>query len=150
MTLSPNEIQQLATAIAEHLAGRPTTEKMVDGDGAAEILACSRPTIERLTRDDEIPSFKFGRLRRYLPSELLSCKSKEGDRMSHRDPLSAPVPVSAIASDADLQLDLAQHGRCAPKCVCCGDQQNRAADDGQLNCELCRGCYVDALPKADD
>ena len=78
MSLSPDEIQRIAEAIAELLAGRPTTEKMVDVNGAAEILACSVPTIERLTRDDEIPSFKFGRLRRYLPSKLLSCKTMRG------------------------------------------------------------------------
>ena len=129
MSLSPDEIQRIAEAISELLAGHPTNDVMLDVNGAAELLACSVPTIERLTRTGEIPSVKFGRLRRYRRSKLLSCKTKEGDRKSDRDPLRAPVPVSAITSNADLRLDLAQHGLCAPGCVCCGDEPSHIADE---------------------
>ena len=78
MSLSPNEIQQLATAIAEQLAGHPTNDVMLDVNGAAELYACSVPTIERLTRTGEIPSIKLGRLRRYRRSELLALQNEKG------------------------------------------------------------------------
>ena len=77
MSLSPNEIQQLATAIAELLAGQPTNDVMLDVHGAAELFACSVPTIERLTRTGEIPSVKVGRLRRYRRAELLALQNEK-------------------------------------------------------------------------
>ncbi len=78
MSLSPVEIHRLATLIAEQLAARATNDAMLDTHGAAELLACSVPTIERLTRTGEIPSVKLGRLRRYRRSELLSLQNEKG------------------------------------------------------------------------
>ena len=78
MSLSPNEIQQLATAIAEQLAAHTTNDAMLDNLGAARLLDCSVPTIERLTRTGEIPSVKLGRLRRYRRSELLALQNEKG------------------------------------------------------------------------
>ena len=54
--MTPFEIQQLADAIAERLACRATGDTMLDALGAAALLACSVPTIERLTKSGEIPS----------------------------------------------------------------------------------------------
>ena len=74
MSLSRFEIQEIAIAIAEQLAGHTVNDSMLDSHRAAELLACSVPTIERLTRTGEIPSVKVGRLRRYRRSELMAMK----------------------------------------------------------------------------
>ena len=78
MSLTPFEIQQLADAIAERLACRATGDVMIDALGAASLLACSVPTIERLTKSGAIPSVKVGRLRRYRRSDLLGLNEKGG------------------------------------------------------------------------
>ena len=73
--MTPVEINQLADQVAERvlalLNSRPS-EEFVDKHRAAEILGISVPTLERRTADGSIPSHKIGRLRRYLPSELLN------------------------------------------------------------------------------
>ena len=51
------------------------------------------------------------------------------------------IPDSAIASLAELLLDLSQHEPCEPGCIRCGNEPSHIADDGQYYCELCRGCY---------
>jgi excisionase family DNA binding protein len=72
--MTPSEIDALADQVAERvvarMAGRPS-ETFIDVYKAAELLGCSVPTVERLTRSGAIPSVKVGRLRRYRPSELL-------------------------------------------------------------------------------
>ena len=78
MSLSPIEITQLADAIAERLASRDTGDVFLDTLGAAALLACSVPTIERRTKSGEIPSVKVGRLRRYRRSVLLALNEKGG------------------------------------------------------------------------
>lgn len=78
MSMTPFEIQQLADAIAEHLACRSESDAMMDAHGAASLLACSVPTIERLTKSGLIPSVKVGRLRRYRRSDLLALNEKGG------------------------------------------------------------------------
>ena len=77
--MTPIEIQQLADAIAERLASRATVETMLDALGAAALLACSVPTIERLTKSGAIPSVKVGRLRRYRRADLMALENKKGD-----------------------------------------------------------------------
>lgn len=77
--MTPFEIQQLADAIAERLASRATVETMLDALGAAALLACSVPTIERLTKSGAIPSVKVGRLRRYRRADLMALENKKGD-----------------------------------------------------------------------
>ncbi len=75
--MTPYELEQLADAVAEKVAARLAehdTDALVDVHGAAALLSCSAPTVERLTRTGEIPSHKYGRLRRYRPSELLAKK----------------------------------------------------------------------------
>jgi excisionase family DNA binding protein len=73
--VTPVEINLLADQVAERvlalLNSRPS-EEFVDKHRAAEILGISVPTLERRTADGSIPSHKIGRLRRYLPSELLN------------------------------------------------------------------------------
>lgn len=76
--MTPFEIQQLADAIAERLASRATGDTMLDALGAAALLACSVPTIERLTKSGEIPSVKVGRLRRYRRADLMALENKKG------------------------------------------------------------------------
>ncbi len=76
--MTPIEIQQLADAICERLASRATGDVWLDTLGAAALLACSVPTVERLTKAGVIPSEKFGRLRRYRRSVLLNLQNEKG------------------------------------------------------------------------
>ena len=75
--MTPAELNTLADQVAERvlalLNSRPS-EGFIDKHRAAEILGISVPTLERRTADGSIPSHKIGRLRRYLPSELLGNK----------------------------------------------------------------------------
>jgi excisionase family DNA binding protein len=78
--MTPHELEKLADAVAERVAAKLAehdTDALVDVHGAAALLSCSVPTVERLTKSGEIPSHKYGRLRRYRPSELLG-KRKGG------------------------------------------------------------------------
>ncbi len=80
--MTPFEMEQLADAIVERVAAKladVNPDALVDVHRAAELLGCSVPTVERLTRSEEIPSVKIGRLRRYRPSELLGKKKGGGD-----------------------------------------------------------------------
>lgn len=78
MSLTPVEIDQLADAIAERLSSRATGDVMLDALGAAALLACSVPTVERLTKAGAIPSVKVGRLRRYRRADLLALQIQKG------------------------------------------------------------------------
>lgn len=81
MSLSPVEIDQLDDAIVQRLATRPSSnEKLIDVHAVAELLGCSVPTVERLTKTGEIPSHKVGRLRRYCTTELQSRRNEKGGR----------------------------------------------------------------------
>jgi excisionase family DNA binding protein len=75
--LTPREVEEIALRVAdlvaEKLSSRPA-DGLVDKAAAAELLGCSVPTLERLTRSGAISSVKVGRLRRYRPSELLTTK----------------------------------------------------------------------------
>ena len=75
--MTPTEIQQVADAIAERLASRATGDAMLDVLGAAALLACSVPTVERLTRAGTIPSVKLGRLRRYRRADLMALQNEK-------------------------------------------------------------------------
>lgn len=73
--LTPNEIDQLAEAIAGRLTGnRIEADSLLDVHQAAKLLGCSTATIERLVRGGSIPSIKVGRLRRFSKSDLLNQK----------------------------------------------------------------------------
>jgi len=80
MSLTPHEIDRLADALAERLAGRMGGGADAVGDvhDAARWLGCSVPTVERQTRAGRIPSIKFGRLRRYRRADLLAMNEKGG------------------------------------------------------------------------
>ncbi len=75
--MTPAELDQVAQRVAEvvvaALASRPA-EGFIDAHAAAELLGCSKSTVERLTASKKIPSHKIGGSRRYLPSELLNRK----------------------------------------------------------------------------
>ncbi len=77
MSLTPIEMERLADLIAERLT-RCTSDAFMDSIQAAEILGCSVPTVERLTKAGAIPSVKVGRLRRYRRSELLALAKEKG------------------------------------------------------------------------
>lgn len=82
MSLSPVEIDRLAEAIADRLAARlsdrPVADELLDVHGAAEVLGCSVPTIERAVRRGELPSLRVGRLRRFRRSDLMGLNDKGG------------------------------------------------------------------------
>ena len=66
--MTPAEIDSLAKALAERLAERVSDgDGWIDVHGAANVLGCSVPTVERLTAAGKIPSIKVGRLRRLCP-----------------------------------------------------------------------------------
>jgi excisionase family DNA binding protein len=72
--MTPFEQRQFAELVAEIVVQKLRDNPMdgfLDGHQAAQLMKCSHPTIERLTRDGKIPSHKIGRLRRYRASELL-------------------------------------------------------------------------------
>jgi len=74
--MTPNEINLLADALAERLAGRigGGDDQVGDIHDAAGWLGCSVPTIERAVRRNEIPSFTVGRLRRFRRADVLKGK----------------------------------------------------------------------------
>ncbi|MFN5918034.1 MAG: helix-turn-helix domain-containing protein [Planctomycetota bacterium] len=77
MLLTPRELDELADAISERVAARLSSrpvDGLIDKREAAELLGCSIPTVERLTRSGSIPSHRVGKLRRYRASELLATK----------------------------------------------------------------------------
>lgn len=81
MSLTPAEIDRLADAIAERLAGGVrggAGDEIGDVYAAAGWLGMSVPTIERAVRRGEIPSIKVGRLRRFRRADLLAMNEKGG------------------------------------------------------------------------
>jgi excisionase family DNA binding protein len=79
--LTPKELDELADAISERVAARllnRPADGFIDSAQAAELLGCSKPTIERLTRTGAIPSHKVGKLRRYRASEILTARKVGG------------------------------------------------------------------------
>jgi len=85
MSMTPNELERLADLVADRVARKMTDsprqqlpEGLIDVHAAAKLLGCSVPTLERWTRDKIIPSHKFGRLRRYKPSEILGARNEKG------------------------------------------------------------------------
>jgi len=80
MSMTPHEIDQLADAIAERLAGRVSdgADEIGDVHDAAKWLGCSVPTIERAVRRGEIPSIKVGRLRRFRRADLIGMNEERG------------------------------------------------------------------------
>jgi len=81
--MTPPELDTLANLIADrvltHLSSQSEGESLIDIHAAAEVVGCSVSTIERLTRDGVIPSFKIGRLRRYRRSDLVSPRKDTRD-----------------------------------------------------------------------
>ncbi|HMO14368.1 MAG TPA: helix-turn-helix domain-containing protein [Pirellulaceae bacterium] len=77
--MTPAEIELLADALAERLAGRVAdADGLLDVHAAARLLGCSAPTVERLVRDGKIASIKVGRLRRFRRADLLARNEKGG------------------------------------------------------------------------
>ncbi len=77
--MTPNEIELLADALADRLAERVSDgDGWIDVHGAASVLSCSVPTVERLVAAGKIPSIKVGRLRRFRRADLLALNEKGG------------------------------------------------------------------------
>jgi excisionase family DNA binding protein len=79
--LSPLELDQIADQIAarvlDRLSGHADSDAAIDVHQVAELLSCSVPTVERLTRSGKLPSFKVGNLRRYRRAEILATQRGE-------------------------------------------------------------------------
>ena len=87
-TLNNDQLDYLASRIAAHVASTVTPAKPDEwliAKQAAELLKVSISKLESLTRDNQIPSYKFGRTRRFKRSELLALASAAA-------PLSPKVP----------------------------------------------------------
>lgn len=68
-------VAEIAAAVVAELRGMspaPDGATQVDGDRMAQIAGVSRPTLDRLVKRDAIPSRKVGRLRRFVPDEVLA------------------------------------------------------------------------------
>lgn len=71
----PNELR--AAIAADVLAAiRPllansSAPRLVDGDRMAELAGVSRPTIDRLVRDQRVPSVKIGSRRLFAPQAVI-------------------------------------------------------------------------------
>ena len=79
--LTPRELDELADAISERVMARLSSrpdDRLIGKQEAAELLGCSVPTVERLTRSGAIPSHKVGKLRRYRASEILTARKVGG------------------------------------------------------------------------
>ena len=74
--MTPHELDRLADLVADRVSRRleqtlpPADDVLLDAQGAARLLGCSVPTVERMTRRGDLPSCKVGRLRRYRRSDL--------------------------------------------------------------------------------
>ena len=87
-TLNNDQLDYLASRIAAHVASTmtpATPDEWLVAKQAAELLKVSISKLESLTRDNQIPSYKFGRTRRFKRSELLALASAAA-------PLSPKVP----------------------------------------------------------
>ena len=80
--MTPAELDQLADAVAERIAvrlgGKVGADGLLNIHDVAELMGCSVPTVERLTRSGDLPSVKVGRLRRFLRSDLMDHLSGKG------------------------------------------------------------------------
>jgi excisionase family DNA binding protein len=76
MSLTANELDRLADAIADRVMGRmadaSTGDLMGDIHDAAMWLGISVSSVERLVRKGVLPSRKIGHLRRFRRSDLLA------------------------------------------------------------------------------
>lgn len=78
MSLSPAELDRLAEAICERLAGRlggGAGDEIGDVHDAAGWLGVSVPTIERAVRRGDLPSIRVGRLRRFRRADLMAMQT---------------------------------------------------------------------------
>jgi excisionase family DNA binding protein len=58
--------------------GSGAGDDVLDVHGAAKLLGCSVPTVERLVAAGKLQSFKVGRLRRFRRADLLVPNEKGG------------------------------------------------------------------------
>jgi len=80
--MSPHEITKLAQELAELLSLRLAStmtdvDRWLDLHDVAEQLKCSTATVERMAASGELPSTKFGRLRRYRKSDVMARGSRD-------------------------------------------------------------------------
>ena len=61
---------------AQAAAAAETTEPFIDGHRLGEILGVSHATVYRMTLSRLVPSYKFGRSRKYLESECRAAVAK--------------------------------------------------------------------------
>lgn len=72
--MSPEELRQLADAVAERVISRLTCgtadDELIDVHAKAKQLNCSVATVERMAKSGKLESIKVGRLRRYARSAV--------------------------------------------------------------------------------
>lgn len=82
MSMTPHEIDTLADALAERVSARLShgidADAWIDVHETSALLGCSVPTVLRLIRSGELPSSKFGRLRRCRRSDVLCRQNNNG------------------------------------------------------------------------
>lgn len=70
-------VQKIVDGVVDGLKRQPTDE-LLDVHGAAKVLKCSVATVERWTRNGDLPSIQLGRLRRYDKAEILAAGIRKG------------------------------------------------------------------------
>jgi len=61
------------------------TERAVNADEIAELLAVHRSTIYSLARSGAIPAFKVGRMWRFFPSQVIAHLNRPRDPWAKRE-----------------------------------------------------------------
>lgn len=77
MSLTPQELERLADAVAERLAAKLLDQpKLVDRVELARVLGVSVPTIERLSATGAIPVVRMGRRVLFDPAAVIAARSE--------------------------------------------------------------------------
>ena len=85
--MTPVEMEQIAGRVAELVLARmasipamqpASSDGFLDVHEVAELLSCSVPTVERLTRTGRLKSARIGRLRRYRRSDVMALQDEGG------------------------------------------------------------------------
>ncbi|MCA9266732.1 MAG: helix-turn-helix domain-containing protein [Planctomycetales bacterium] len=67
----------IADRVVQRFVATASADRWLKVEEAAELLGISLATLARHTANGEVPSFKFGGLRRYLRSKLLALGGTE-------------------------------------------------------------------------
>ena len=105
LTLNNDQLDYLASRIATHVASTMTPAKPDEwlvAKQAAALLKVSLSKLETMTRDDLLPSYKFGRTRRYKRSELLALSTATSPPSRNKPPAVAKQQTGGPVVPSDL------------------------------------------------